>query len=370
VGEVLTGEHPNPQVPYKYFSFISDRQKGLIEAIKNVFPENHSMFCVIHIARNAERQVGKSVSKLVPALARTFSRLEAADYLSKIENISAAGRQYLDSIPKNQWLNTAWLEDPTLPKRYGIITTNMSESANSMFEEARDVSWLRSVHLILGKMCQRITDLRTKHKDKIGIVDAKNGIIEERWEKCAGYQVYELQQEDHVYLVVRQSRGGAPSFGRSYKVDISLQTCDCGIWQADGIPCIDAIAFYKLYEGKSLQFIKDNFVSRHYQYQHLRDMLRTNIVPVCIDMIRGDGETLPPQDLAKRSAGRPQKKRLRKRSRFSNNPEQSNIVCSRCKEKGHNVRTCRYREALAKKREEDETNNQDVGVHLQDLDLS
>jgi hypothetical protein len=48
----LNMDHPKPGITKKYFTFISDRQKGLTEALAKVFPENHSCSCAIHIARN------------------------------------------------------------------------------------------------------------------------------------------------------------------------------------------------------------------------------------------------------------------------------------------------------------------------------
>ena len=73
-----------------------------------------------------------------------------------IERVSPTARNYLEGIPSNQWRRTAWLDDPGLPHRYGILTSNMSESANNMFEKARDVSWLNTIDIILGMMMERI----------------------------------------------------------------------------------------------------------------------------------------------------------------------------------------------------------------------
>jgi hypothetical protein len=58
-----------------------------------------------------------------------------------------------------------------------------------------------------------------------------------------------------------------------------------------------------------------------------------------MDTLTPDGVTLPPRLSTKRGTGRPKKKRIRKRSRFSDDPELS-IKCSYCREKGHNIRTC------------------------------
>jgi hypothetical protein len=37
-------DHPKYGVSYKHFTFISDRQKGLIAALQMVFPDNHTCF--------------------------------------------------------------------------------------------------------------------------------------------------------------------------------------------------------------------------------------------------------------------------------------------------------------------------------------
>ena len=82
-------------------------------------------------------------------------------------------------------------------------------------------------------------------------------------------------------------------------------------------------------------------VDKHYKFANERELLSVNILPVCMDTVAPDGKTLPPKQSSKRSSGRPKKLRLRsKRSRYAENPEESPVVCSKCKEKGHNVRTC------------------------------
>ncbi|MFN9961309.1 MAG: transposase, partial [bacterium] len=104
---------------YKYFTFISDRQKGLIQALRKVFPNNHSCFCSIHVARNVEKHCGKKVATLVHDLSTTFSSLYSCFLMEKINKLSKKGKNYLEGIPSNQWRSTAWMEDSLLPPRYG-----------------------------------------------------------------------------------------------------------------------------------------------------------------------------------------------------------------------------------------------------------
>ena len=98
-------------------------------------------------------------------LSKTFSVRYADFLLKRIEKVSKKAAEYVKAIEPERWRSTAWQQDDTLPPRYGIITTNMSESANNMFEKARDGSWLSTMDTILSKMMERICLLRKKRRD-------------------------------------------------------------------------------------------------------------------------------------------------------------------------------------------------------------
>ena len=97
--------------------------------------------------------------------------------------------------------------------------------------------------------------------------------------------------------------------------------CDCGEWQDHGVPCIDAVAYFRLYKRMTLEQMLAEQVDEYYTYEKERMLLDMNIVPVCMQRIRHDGATLPPRASGKRSTGRPQKLRIRKRSRWAHEPE-------------------------------------------------
>ncbi|KAG7363059.1 MULE transposase domain containing protein [Nitzschia inconspicua] len=343
---LLKMQHPDNRCRFCYFTVISDRQKGLIQALQQVFPDNHHCFCSVHIARNVEKEVGKKVAKHVHALSATFSKRESDELMAKINAISARGKKYLEGISANQWRSTAWVDDPTLPPRFGIVTTNMSESVNSMVGDARDGSWLECTNDIVRKMMNRICSLREENYGREGVVDKVAEILENRWKNCSNFQVREVVKGGSQFDVFRPSRGASlPETNRLLYV--REQTCECGKWQEHGVPCIDAVAYYRLFETQTLQYIMDNHVSEHYKYETVNELLKENIVPVSLDILDQDGVTLPP-NCTKRSSGRPRKKRIRKRSRFAHDPDKSPIVCSRCKKRGHNVKTCVAREQLEK----------------------
>jgi hypothetical protein len=363
--EFLVVDHPKASVEHKYFMFISDRQKGLINALQEVFPQNHSTYCSIHIARNTEKMAGKKISSMVYSLSKTSSHLIAGELLDNIGRISESAREYLEEIPANEWRGTAWLDDPTLPPRFGINTTNMSESANNMFEEAREKSWLHSLDTILSTLMKRISTMREKHKGKEGVVHSIKSLLHDRWERVIGYEVHRSTATSEEFTIVRKRSPASDSFTQ-YTIDVALKICECGEWQEYGYPCVDALAYLRLHRGLPFYQVLSAYVDPVYTYEAENEMLSRNIIPVCMATIARDGKTLPPKPLTKRQAGRPKKKRLRKRSRWSHEPEKSNVVCSRCNGRGHNIRTCveRERRAAAAAR-----GDSTVGA-LNDLDLS
>jgi hypothetical protein len=83
------------------------------------------------------------------------------------------------------------LEDTGLPPRYGIVTSNSSESMNNLFAKAREGLWPFAIDNILGLMVNRISRFWEGHHGKTGVVVTK--YLTKMWEKSAGFQVDELK---------------------------------------------------------------------------------------------------------------------------------------------------------------------------------
>lgn len=360
----LEQPHPRNEVTKNYFTFVCDRQKGLLEALERIFPDNLSCFCTIHIARNVQlKHGGKKMAKYIFPLASTFSPSFAEELLARMSDET---RRYVEAIPSNRWRNTAWLVDTTLPPRYGVVSSNMSEAANAMFEKARDGSWLHSINVILTTMVERIAKLRETYEGRYGVVDKVAGILRKRWEYTAQYKLIRgvaLVENKEVFSVFHKQHhreegmmgtGNSEESCRASNLDLELLRCDCGEWQEHGIPCVHAVVYFKEHERMSFQDVLAK-VDWRYTYKTERELLEKNLVPVCIDRIFPDGISQPPDfALLAKSPGRPTKKRMRSRSKFATEPSKSPITCARCGKRGHNVRTCMKRETLLQDEEEQE----------------
>jgi hypothetical protein len=352
----LSMAHPRQGVPYRYFTFMSDRQKGLADALTSVFPENHSCSCAVHIARNVESRHGKKIARLVLGLASTSSKSKKDEIVLKISRSSEKASEYVLEIPPKTWLDSAWTSDLSLPPRFGIRTSNMSESANAMFGLAREKNWFLAIDSMLKKMALRVEDMRKKHREKKGIVEKVISSIKNRWEQSVGYQVSVQTTEGRMVTVYRNvdDESGNPN---SCNLDTRLEYCDCGEWHSYGIPCVDAMAYFRYHKQLSMEQIIEQHVDKQHSYQHLNEMLRYQIVPVCLDKIGLDFVTKPPKFNAKRPIGRPKKLRHRKRSKYADDPGSSTIKCSRCQQRGHNVRSCVNRENMERRQQGDENPN-------------
>jgi hypothetical protein len=133
------------------FVFVSDRDKGLKPALKEVFPRNLEFSCAKHIKSNVIQRFGKQCGRYVMAMAKTYSARNASKMLDLVRQIKPSAAAYMQNIEDNGvlWKCSQWIgwQHPYLPPRYKIITSNTSETSvnNIMFTAARDVAWIEAL---------------------------------------------------------------------------------------------------------------------------------------------------------------------------------------------------------------------------------
>ena len=85
---VISTRHPDNDLGrFAYFTFVSDRDKGLIAAMKEIFPMNHHTNCMVHIARNVlTKGWGIAAAKCVTQIGESYS-IPNEQYWFALENI-------------------------------------------------------------------------------------------------------------------------------------------------------------------------------------------------------------------------------------------------------------------------------------------
>jgi hypothetical protein len=86
---VLTINHKFEKCnPYKLFTFISNRDKGLIPVLKEAFPDNHySTSCLFHNKQNIIKKFGMDIGDMIEDLGHTFLQCQEDKLIFKIQKI-------------------------------------------------------------------------------------------------------------------------------------------------------------------------------------------------------------------------------------------------------------------------------------------
>ena len=347
---ILATRHPQNYLRFfAYFTYISDRDKGIIAAMREIFPNNHHTNCMIHIARNIlSNKWGIEASKCITKIGETYSKPTEDHWLNLLKKHSKPAYNYITAIEPSLWRCTSWVRHDRLPPRYVIYTSNASESANNMFLHARKATnWLDTIDRILDIIIRRNDELFTKYKNyntRDEIVPKQASHLKKLYNIVPSFEVLKIDEDTGEFKVNRSVyKVGERSV--SHCINIIKKECTCGKWQDRCYPCIDAMAYFRKYEHYTLANIMAKEVSQFYNCRSLYHLYRKNIKPVIISTLTPDGETLPPGETNKRRAGRPKKKRMRNRSIFED-PEDSPIICSFCDGHGHNIRGCQLKHQM------------------------
>ncbi|XP_075478962.1 uncharacterized protein LOC142519825 [Primulina tabacum] len=150
------------------WTFISDKQKGLIPALESLFPDAEHRFCVRHLESNMKRDGFKSVAvKIAFWAAAKATRIEEFQvHMTELKDIDAKAYEWLAKKPENQWSKAYF---STTPKS-DILLNNMCESFNSFIIDAREKPVIEMYEMIRNLFMGRF-----KKKTERGLT---NGTVE------------------------------------------------------------------------------------------------------------------------------------------------------------------------------------------------
>ena len=343
-------------VIYAKYSFISDRDKGLISAMKNVFPTNLHTNCLMHISKNVQNNWKKVPWRVIFNIGKSFNISTEIIGFEELNKVCPEALDYCLNIDPKLWRCTEWTKNMSLPPRYNMYTSNISESTNSMLDGTRDHSWLYTIDSIINIMIRRHDQLFRKYedfKDKDEVVPEVQAHMRLLYDASSNFEVFKINEHLGEYKINRTVTDvGVISL--SHCININEGTCTCGKWQDREYPCIDALAFYRNYAKLSFRQILEDKVSPYYNCKSLYFLWKSNICPVIISTLEYDTGIKAPilKEETIRQSGRPQKnRRFRPRSKYSN-PEDSKVICKKCGEHGHNRKTCEIRKYLEALQEE------------------
>ncbi|KAH7833554.1 hypothetical protein Vadar_007510 [Vaccinium darrowii] len=272
--------------------------------------------------------VGATNQDILWKVARATSVPAFRNAMDEMNKADPNAYKWLYERPPINWFRSHFI---TFPK-CDILLNNLCESFNSSILIARD----QSIITMLERIRHILTDMVVKRR--------------EATEQCKGEicpKIYKLVEKlkDHVgewvttYTCNNKFEVCGPT--RQYKVDLAHKICGCRRWDLNGIPCVNTVAAYNLFDQDPLNHVHQCYNKETYlkTYTNMR-------------------------------AGRPKKARRREpKEQATENPDPTRLgrkgtkmTCSKCGVQGHNKRSCK-KEPIVEQSTEEATHVVEQSAH-------
>nr|AAX95302.1 MuDR family transposase, putative [Oryza sativa Japonica Group]ABA92642.2 transposon protein, putative, Mutator sub-class [Oryza sativa Japonica Group] len=141
------------------WTVMTDRQKGLVPAVRREFSHAEQRFCVRHLYQNFQvLYKGETLKNQLWAIARSSTVPEWNANMEKMKALSSEAYKYLEEIPPNQWCRAFFSDFP----KCDILLNNNSEVFNKYILDAREMPILSMLERIRNQIMNR---LYTKQKE-------------------------------------------------------------------------------------------------------------------------------------------------------------------------------------------------------------
>ncbi|KAI8566916.1 hypothetical protein RHMOL_Rhmol02G0079600 [Rhododendron molle] len=314
----------------KDWTFISDRQKGLVETFNQMLPSVDHRFCVRHMYANFKLLYkGKDLKDLLWAAARSYTVQEWDDHMQQIKAINKEAFEWLMKVPANLWSRSMF---STRPKS-DMLANNISESFNQYIKGARDKPIITMMEMIRRQLMSRLEEKRSWITTCNGVICPK---IQSNLEKLK--EEARLWEATYAGNGIYEVRDGM----MTYVSNLTRHSCSCRKWDVTGIPCSHGIAAIVKDKRQPEAFVHEFFHKESYVRSYAEII---NPIPDQTQWVHTEYDAIMAPPL-RRPSGRP--KKLRRRA--VDEPKNPNAVrrthqslrCSNCQEFGHNTRTCKW----------------------------
>lgn len=312
-------------------TFLSNGQKGIIEAVRKTFPSSSHAYCMRHLSESVGRDFKNSrLVNLLWKAAYAMTTVAFKERMAEIEEVSSEAAKWIQQFPPSQWA-LSYSEGT----RYGHLSSNIDEF-NKWIIEARELPIIQVIERIHCKLISEFEERRLKSDSWFSVLaPSAEKKMSNAINLAATYQV--LRSDEVEFEVV--------SAERSDIVNIGTHCCSCRDWQLQGIPCSHSVAALLSSRKDVYAFTEKCFTVASYRETYSETL---HPIPEKIewkkvgDVLREDDDSddapvvRPPK--VRRPPGRPEKKRI---CMEDLSREKHTVHCSRCNRTGHYKTTCK-----------------------------
>ncbi|XP_076946180.1 uncharacterized protein LOC143617540 [Bidens hawaiensis] len=205
---------------------MSDRQKGLLPAIENLFPCAEHIFCVWHIHDKFKATYRGNLYKYMLykcAHATTIPEFETA--MDELKAFNPDAHLWFSNIHPKHWSKSHFSGRAVSD----MLINNMCEVFNGKIVEGRDIPIISALEYIREYLMRRIVNV-------LEVIDKSEGLFT----PTATTELQNIRTNAAHYTV--QWNGGdldqvSGRPGKQRVVDLVKRTCTCRRWELTGIPC-------------------------------------------------------------------------------------------------------------------------------------
>ncbi|KAH9110765.1 hypothetical protein LEN26_013642 [Aphanomyces euteiches] len=222
--------------------FMSDRFKGILEAVAHEFPESLHRFCMFHICLSIKANCGgltKAGRAKVMKVAASENKQQFEKNLNDLQQEYPRASRYLVAIPPGNWVQCCINDNgfATL----GVKTANTAENNNhwmGVLMRASDPVTVFYMYIckLLRLFKKRRHAIFGKHDDEM--VPMADRCVQYAIKWSGSYEATSVDGNENVKFLVRHVCHSEWTKGKTNMVT-------CGKWQDSWIPCHHAYATTK-----------------------------------------------------------------------------------------------------------------------------
>ncbi|KAG8372697.1 hypothetical protein BUALT_Bualt12G0093500 [Buddleja alternifolia] len=330
------------------YTFMSDKQKGLVPALESVFPGSTKRFCVRHLFENMQIAgfKGTTYKKAVRKVAMATTVAEFDERYKQICKINLEAGEWLNDKHPSEWSKSHFNVHP----KCDILLNNFRQSFNSKILYAREKQIYTMLELIRVFLMTRMQTNRD-----VAFGRCKNRKLSPNIQKIL-QKNHDRAASDSNPIKSTEIYYEISCFdGTRCVVDLERHSCSCRKWDLSGILCKHAMSAINSQRLNGEDFVDDYYTVQTYLRVYDNYVYpvngpekwnKTNLSsPLPPNNPRGVGS---PPEAKKLGIGEAPKKR-RNRTRGKDKPNKLKKImgtykCSNCKEPGHNKKHCQIRE--------------------------
>ncbi|XP_062014029.1 uncharacterized protein LOC133730460 [Rosa rugosa] len=343
-----------------HYSFMSDKQKGLEQVIKDLFPDSQHRHCVRHLHNNFKNDGhrGLELKQKLWAVARACTMSQYASAMEDMKKSSVGAWQWCLDRPAIHWSKSHFHEK----FKCDVLLNNHSESFNKSILEARKKPILPCLEDIRMATMLRLANRRQSGPNwrcRVGPRVEKQ--LKKQADLAADYRPRE--SSDLRFEIQGRGVGCASGVVAQHSVALDMKSCTYKRWDISGLPCGHAIAAIYSKGRSPDEYVDDYFTKERYMKAYEPIMYPINGVQEW-DMI--NRPIAPP--LYRRQPGRPKMARNKEAGEveppagLTKLPKvyYTQVKCGICKKKGHNRRTCLSRNQAPNDNDQSEPQHEEV----------